>query len=58
MNAMLLDKASPGGTIYASWVEAAIGDSIGVDHFELTFLTLPMPSPGHLGVLGSIIYAG
>jgi uncharacterized phage protein gp47/JayE len=58
MNAMLMDKSSPGGTIYASWVEAAIGDSIGVDHFELTFLTLPMPSPGHLGVLGSIIYAG
>jgi uncharacterized phage protein gp47/JayE len=55
---MLFDRAIPGGTIYASWVEAAIMDAIGVDHFELAFPTTHMPTPGHLAVLGSIVYAG
>jgi hypothetical protein len=55
---MLFDKAIPGGTIYASWLESAIADAIGVDHFEMAFYTTPMPTPGHLAVLGSIIYAG
>ena len=55
---MLFAKAVPGGTIYSSWVEAAISDSLGVDHFELVFTTTSMPSPGHLAILGSIIYAG
>jgi uncharacterized phage protein gp47/JayE len=55
---MLLEKAIPGGTIYESWMEAAISDAVGVDHFELRFATTPMPSPGHLAILGSIIYAG
>jgi len=55
---MLFAKAIPGETIYSSWVEAAIADAVGVDHFELTFNTTPMPSPGHLGILGSIVYAG
>lgn len=55
---MFFEKAIPGGTIYESWVEAAISDAVGVDHFELNFQTMPMLSPGHLGILGSIIYAG
>jgi uncharacterized phage protein gp47/JayE len=55
---MLFTKAVPGGTIYASWVEAAIADAVGVDHFELLFTTTLMPSPGHLAILGSVIYAG
>jgi uncharacterized phage protein gp47/JayE len=55
---MLFTKAVPGGTIYSSWVEAAIADALGVDHFELVFETTAMPSPGHLAILGSIIYAG
>ena len=58
LRSMLFEKAAPGETVYASWVEAAIGDAIGVDHYELVFFTQPMPSPGHLGILGSIIYAG
>ena len=55
---MLFEKAIPGGTIYESWTEGAISDALGVDHFELQFNTTPMPTPGHLGILGSIIYAG
>ena len=58
LTAMLFEKAVPGGTVYASWVEAAIADAVGVDHFELVFTTTAMPSPGHLAILGSIIYAG
>ena len=57
MREMLFDRAEPGGTIYSSWVESAISDALGVDHYELAFVTQAMPSPGHLGVLGSIIYA-
>jgi uncharacterized phage protein gp47/JayE len=53
---MLLQKAFPGGTIYASWVEAAISETVGVDHFELVFTTATMPSLGHLAVLGTISY--
>jgi uncharacterized phage protein gp47/JayE len=55
---MFFEKAIPGGTIYESWVESAIADAVGVDHFELSFVTTPMPTPGSLGILGSIIYAG
>jgi uncharacterized phage protein gp47/JayE len=55
---MLFEKAIPGSTIYESWVESAIADAVGVDHFELVFSTTQMPSPGHLGILGSVIYAG
>jgi uncharacterized phage protein gp47/JayE len=55
---MLFEKAIPGGTVYASWVESAISDALGVDHFELTCSTQSMPSPGHLAILGSVIYAG
>ena len=58
LRSMLIEKAAPGATVYASWTEAAISDAIGVDHYELVFYTQPMPSPGHIGILGSIIYAG
>jgi len=52
-----LEKASPGGTMYASWVDAAISNALGVDHFETDFATTTMPTPGHLAILGSVIYA-
>jgi uncharacterized phage protein gp47/JayE len=55
---MLRSLAYPGGTIYRSWVEEAIMSAIGRATYELNFTTLKMPSPGHLGVLGSILYAG
>jgi uncharacterized phage protein gp47/JayE len=58
LRGMLFEKAIPGGTVYASWIEAAISDALGVDHFELTYSTQSMPSPGHLAIVGSIIYAG
>lgn len=41
-------------TIHKSWVSEAISAAAGVDHFDLRMDDHPMPSPGHLGVLGSI----
>jgi uncharacterized phage protein gp47/JayE len=58
LRTMFFERAIPGETIYHSWVDSAISDANGVDHYELNFLTRPMPTPGHLGILGSIIYAG
>jgi uncharacterized phage protein gp47/JayE len=58
LQSMLYEKTFPGCTVYRSWVEAAISNAINVDHYELVFDTTPMPSPGHLPILGSIIYAG
>jgi len=55
---MLFERAIPGGTIYESWIDAAISNAIGEDHHELVFTTTPMPSPGHIAIVGSIIYAG
>jgi uncharacterized phage protein gp47/JayE len=54
---MLLDKATPGQTIYRSWVEMAIASAPGVDHYTLLFEDTPMPANGYLAVLGTIIFA-
>jgi uncharacterized phage protein gp47/JayE len=55
---MFFDRAVPGGTVYRSWVDSAISDAVGEDHHELTYTTTTAPSPGHLPILGSVIYAG
>jgi uncharacterized phage protein gp47/JayE len=57
LQAMLLREGAPGRTIYAAWKYHAIMDTVGVDHFDLlTCEDDPMPTPGHLAVLGDIIY--
>lgn len=43
----------PGTTIYAVWVSAAILGAVGVNSFDLQMDDHPMPSNGHLGVLGN-----
>jgi uncharacterized phage protein gp47/JayE len=43
----------PGTTIYAVWVSAAILGAVGVNSFDLQMDDHPMPSPGHLAVLGN-----
>jgi uncharacterized phage protein gp47/JayE len=55
---MVLTKAIPGGTIYRSWVDEAISNSIGENYHEMNYESTPMPTPGHIAILGSIIYAG
>lgn len=54
---MLQERCSPGSTVYRSWVDEAISGAIGENHHELTYTTTPMPSPGHIPVLGTITYA-
>src|SRR5882724_836761 len=46
----------PAQTIYNSWVSEAISNVQGVNHFKLTMEDHEMPSNGHLGVLGTIVY--
>ena len=53
---MLFIKAFPGQTIYRSWVDEAISQAVGEDHHNLVFADVPMPAPGYMGVLGSVLY--
>jgi uncharacterized phage protein gp47/JayE len=54
---MLLNLASPGQTIYASWKYAAITNTPGVVSFAMaTSLDDVMQTPGHIAVLGDIVY--
>jgi uncharacterized phage protein gp47/JayE len=54
---MLFDKAKPGQTIYAAWKYCAIMESPNVVSFSFpTSADDVMPSPGHMAVLGDIVY--
>jgi uncharacterized phage protein gp47/JayE len=54
---MLLAVAGPGQTIYVAWVYAAVMAAAGVISFNLTESDdHPMPSKGHMAVLGDIFY--
>jgi uncharacterized phage protein gp47/JayE len=54
---MLFVRASPGQTIFASWVSYAIQNAPSVISFHLdTDTDYVMPSPGHMAVLGTIYY--
>jgi uncharacterized phage protein gp47/JayE len=53
---MLARRASPGQTIYRSWVQAAVDSATGEDHHDMTFVNHVMPSAGHMAVLGTISY--
>jgi uncharacterized phage protein gp47/JayE len=55
---MMFRLAAPGQTIYAAWKYQAIMNTPGVVSFNLRIATDDvMPSPGHMGVLGDIVYA-
>jgi uncharacterized phage protein gp47/JayE len=54
---MLFVKASPGQTIYAAWKSYAVMSAPGVLSFRMTNeLDDVMQSPGHMAVLGDIVY--
>jgi uncharacterized phage protein gp47/JayE len=53
---MLYARAYPGATIYRSWVEDAISQAPGVDHYDLDFENTPAKSLGHLAILGTVTY--
>jgi uncharacterized phage protein gp47/JayE len=57
LQAMLLELAAPGQTIYAAWKSAAILNAPGVVSFDLqNGADDVMLSPGHMATLGDIIY--
>lgn len=53
---MLIDRATPGQTIYRSWVSEAISLAIGEDRHDLTFSNTAMTTANHMGILGTITY--
>jgi uncharacterized phage protein gp47/JayE len=46
----------PGQTLFRSWVDEAISGAVGENSHELIFTTIPMPSPGYIAQVGSVIY--
>jgi uncharacterized phage protein gp47/JayE len=55
---MLIEKAAPGQTIFAAWKYYAIMNTAGVESFDLRINEDDiMASPGHMPVLGDIVYA-
>jgi uncharacterized phage protein gp47/JayE len=54
---MEFEKSKPGQTMYRTWVEEAIGGTVGVNYFELAFDTTPMPDVGYMPFIGTINYA-
>jgi uncharacterized phage protein gp47/JayE len=57
INAMLLELAAPGQTIFAAWKYSAIMNTAGVESFRLSVSADDvMPSPGHMAVLGDISF--
>jgi uncharacterized phage protein gp47/JayE len=58
LQSMLFRLGKPGQTIYAAWKYHAIMEAPGVESFDLKFVVDDlMPSPGHMPVLGDIVYA-
>ena len=53
---MLAERATPGQTIFKSWVCEAVSIATGEDHHDLNYENQVMPSPGHLAILGSVEY--
>jgi uncharacterized phage protein gp47/JayE len=54
---MLFEKAKPGQTIFAAWKAQAIMNTANVVSFDLMdWDDDVMPSPGHMAVLGDIVY--
>ncbi len=58
LQAMLLERAEPGQTIYACWVSDAISDAVGDGSFDLDFEDSVMATPGHMGSLSPIFGGG
>ncbi|WP_375362030.1 baseplate J/gp47 family protein [Bradyrhizobium japonicum] len=53
---MEMRRSKPGQTMYRSWVDEAISTAVGEDHHELAFVTAPMPEPGYMPFVGTILY--
>jgi uncharacterized phage protein gp47/JayE len=49
-------NSAPGQTMYRSWVDDAISEAVGEVSHELDFDTTPMPAPGYMPALGTVLY--
>jgi len=57
LNKMLLEFAAPGQTIFAAWKNYAIMSAPGISSFHMANTEDDvMQSPGHMAVLGSVVY--
>jgi uncharacterized phage protein gp47/JayE len=56
VEAMFMERASPGQEIYRSWISEAISQAGGVDHFDLEYENTVMPSNGYMPIVGTISY--
>jgi uncharacterized phage protein gp47/JayE len=57
LDSMLMEKASPGQTIFAAWISSAIMNAPSVVSFTLiTNADVPMASVGNMAILGTILY--
>jgi hypothetical protein len=55
---MFIQRAVPGQTVYAAWKAYSIMGAAEVKNFDLRIWDDDiMESPGHLGVLGDIVYS-
>jgi uncharacterized phage protein gp47/JayE len=54
---MLFNRARPGSTVYRSWMDEAISNTVNVDHYNLIFEDTLMSGNGFLPVLGTITYS-
>lgn len=54
---MLYERATPGQTIFRSWIDEAVSGAIGEESHDLTFSNAVMPAPGYIATLDSIFYA-
>ena len=54
---MEYQRIFPGQTLYRSWLDEAISSAVGEASHELIFTTIPMPGPGYMAKLESVIYA-
>lgn len=57
LQAMVRERAEPGGTIYRVWIDDAIMSVSGVDRCSVTFADTAMDTAGHIAVVGSVSFA-
>jgi uncharacterized phage protein gp47/JayE len=54
---MEFGRSEPGQTMFRSWVDEAISQAVGEQSHELDFVTTPMPAPGYMPTIGTILYS-
>jgi uncharacterized phage protein gp47/JayE len=53
---MMMKRSKPGQTVFSSWAIEAISGAAGEDHHYLSLTNNVANSPGHMPIIGSIVY--